>query len=359
MSIEARFELQRADFRLAVELNLPARGVCGVFGRSGCGKTTLLRAIAGLEPRVSGELRVNGEIWQDAGRFLPPHRRPVGYVFQEPSLFAHLNVRQNLEYGLRRLSAQRRRVSLQTAVELLDIAALLPRPVQGLSGGEQQRVAIARALAVSPSLLLLDEPLAALDETSKQAILPCLESMQRELDIPVLYVSHARNEIARLADQLLLLEQGRLDASGPVAELFARLDLSLAQAPDSAAVIEARMVERDEDYRVNLLEFSGGRFVVAGKALPMGETRRLQVLARDVSITLERQRQTSILNIFPARIEAMSDYGDAQMTLKLRLGNEGEGEALLSRITRKSAAELGLRPGLGVHAQIKSVAVVT
>ncbi len=355
MSIEARLQLKRGDFRLEVDLELPARGVSGIFGRSGCGKTSLLRAIAGLEPAVRGELRVNGETWQAAGVFLPPHRRAVGYVFQEPSLLAHLSVRGNLEYGLRRLRRAERRVALERAVDLLDIGPLLARRPQGLSGGEQQRVAIARALAVSPSLLLLDEPLASLDETGKQAILPCLEALHRELEIPVLYVSHARSEIARLADRLVLLEQGRVRACGPVAELFARLDLSLAREPDTAAVIEARVVGHDERYRVNFLEFSGGQFVVAGEPLPRGETRRLQMLARDVSITLERQQQTSILNIFPARIEEMAEHGSAQVTLKLMLGEV----PLLSRITRKSAAELGLRPGLRVYAQIKSVALIT
>ncbi len=355
MSIEARLQLKRGDFRLEVELELPARGVSGIFGRSGCGKTSLLRAIAGLEPTVVGELRVNGETWQAAGAFLPPHRRAVGYVFQEPSLFAHLSVRGNLEYGLKRLHRAQRRVALERAVELLGIESLLDRRPQGLSGGERQRVAIARALAVSPSLLLLDEPLASLDETGKQSILPCLEALHRELDIPVLYVSHARSEIARLADRLVLMEQGRVRACGPVAELFARLDLSLAREPDTAAVIEARVVAHDERYRVNFLEFPGGRFVVAGEPLPRGETRRLQVLARDVSITLERQQQTSILNIFPARIEEMAEHGSAQVTLKLMLGEV----PLLSRITRKSAAELGLRPGLRVYAQIKSVALIT
>jgi len=354
MSVEMDLCLSRGAFRLQVDARLPGQGVSAVFGPSGCGKTSLLRAIAGLEPAAQGDLRVNGELWQGAGRFLPPHRRAVGYVFQQPSLFDHLSVRGNLEYGLRRVPVVRRRVTLEQAVELLGIGQLLHRRAEDLSGGEQQRVAIARALAISPSLLLLDEPLAALDEPRKQAILPCLQDLHRELAIPVLYVSHARSELVRLADCLLLLDQGRVQALGPLDELFARLDLPLAQAPDSAAVIEARMVARDERYGLNRLQFSGGLLEVAGDALPVGEARRLQVLARDVSITLERPRQTSILNVFPALIEEQVGHGSAQVMLRLRLGDS----RLLSRVTRKSAETLGLQPGRRVYAQVKSVALV-
>jgi len=354
VSIEARLRLQRGGFRLEVDLRLPPTGVSGIFGPSGCGKTSLLRAIAGLEPASSGEVMVNGDYWQGPGRFLPPHRRPVGFVFQQAALFEHLSVRDNLLYGLRRLKPAQRRIEWQQAVEWLGIGHLLSRKPQGLSGGERQRVAIARALAVSPALLLMDEPLAALDRDSRRTILSRLEILHRELDIPVLYVSHARDEIARLSDHLLLMQAGRVEASGPVADLFARLDLSLAREPDSAVVIEARMEQRDEAYSLNYLAFAGGRLAVAGAALPIGEKRRLQVRARDVSITLQRQQGTSILNIFAARIEALREQGDAQLLLRLRIGDQ----PLLARVTRKSAAELGLEPGKKVYAQVKSVALV-
>ncbi|MDT8406877.1 MAG: molybdenum ABC transporter ATP-binding protein [Methylococcales bacterium] len=355
MTIEARFRIDRGDFRLDVKLSLPGSGVTAIFGPSGCGKTTLLRAIAGLEHTATGYLKVGEDVWQDSQRFLPPHRRPLGYVFQEPSLFAHLNVRGNLEYGRKRLKHQTLTVSLDRAVELLGIGQLLERRPHQLSGGEQQRVAIARALAVSPSLLLLDEPLASLDEARKQEILPYLEALHCELDIPLLYVSHSRQEVARLADHLLLLTAGRVQASGSVAELFSRLDLPLAQGEDSETVIEAVVSGRDETYHISHLDFPGGRFAVAGKIRPLGQPVRLQIMASDVSLTLEPQRKTSILNIFPAVIEQIAEAGTAQVMVQLSIGSV----RLLSRITRKSAVNLELKQGMLVHAQVKSVAVLT
>ena len=229
MSIEARFQSSLGDFRLDVQLDLPASGVTSVFGPSGCGKTTLLRAIAGLERHTGGFLKFGESVWQDGSRFLPPHHRPIGYVFQEASLFEHLDVRGNLEFGVKRTPAAERRVAMDRAIELLEITDLLDRRPETLSGGEKQRAAIARALAVSPRLLLLDEPLAAVDVTRKQEIIPYLESLHRELDIPVIHVSHLPDEVARLADHLVLMESGRVIASGAAHELFSRLDLSLAR----------------------------------------------------------------------------------------------------------------------------------
>ena len=199
--IDARFRLDWPGFSLDVDLALPGRGVTALFGHSGSGKTTLLRCIAGLERAAQGRLAVDGEVWQDAGSWLPPHQRPIGYVFQEASLFAHLTVLGNLRYGMKRISGAQR-VSLDHAIELLGIGHLLDRKPDRLSGGERQRVGIARALAVSPRLLLMDEPLAALDLKRKQEILPYLERLHDELSIPVLYVSHSPDEVARLADYL-------------------------------------------------------------------------------------------------------------------------------------------------------------
>ncbi len=354
MTVEGRFFLRRAGFSLDVDFHLPARGVTALFGPSGCGKTTLLRAIAGLEPQARGHLKVGHALWQDERVFLPPHRRSLGYVFQEPSLFSHLDVRGNIEYGLRRLPKDSRRPSLDRAVELLGLEGLLDRKPHHLSGGEQQRVAIARALAVNPALLLLDEPLAALDEARKAEILPWLESLHRELAIPVLYVSHARDEVARLADHLLLLEAGRLRASGPVDELFARLDLPLAHRPDAETIIETRVAGHDSEYELSWLDFSGGRFILARNHLPEGSRVRLQVKANDVSITLARQQGTSILNIFPAVVDALAEDDKAKVMVRLMLGEQ----PLLCRITRKSAADLALVPGKAVFAQVKSVALL-
>jgi molybdate transport system ATP-binding protein len=354
MSIEARFHVDRGDFTLDVDLKVPARGVTAIFGPSGCGKTTLLRAVAGLEHCQEGFLRLESDIWQGEQWFLPVHKRPLAYVFQEASLFAHLDVRRNLEYGLKRVQQAKRKVSLDRAIELLGIGQLLERKPDQLSGGERQRVAIARALAVSPRLLLMDEPLAALDQSRKQEVLPYLESLHQELEIPVLYVSHSTDEVARLADHLVLLEDGRVKASGAINEMLMRLDLPMAHGDDAESLIEAEVVEHDESYGLSYLHFSGGRFCVPQKDLIVGQKVRLRIAARDISLTLRQQEDTSILNIFPAVIDEVSAEGTAQVMVRLRVGET----ALLSRITRKSASLLDLQPGKPVYVQIKSVALL-
>lgn len=355
MTIEARFRLDRKDFTLDLNLSVPARGITALFGPSGCGKTTLLRAIAGLEYCAGGYLKVGDMIWQDGDLFVPAHRRSLGYVFQEASLFAHLTVQRNLEYGIKRVPESERRVSLGKAIELLGIGHLLDRKPDRLSGGERQRVAIARAVAVSPGILLMDEPLAALDLTRKQEILPYLESLHSELDIPVIYVSHSPDEVARLADQLVLIEAGSILAAGAISDMLTRLDLPLSQGADAEALIPATVAGHEKAYGLTYLDFPGGQFTVAHKELPLGHCVRLRVLARDVSITLEHQSNTSILNIFPATIEEVVPASSSQVTVRLNAG----GVPMLSRVTRKSTALLDLRPGKAVYAQAKSVALLS
>ncbi|MDE2310249.1 MAG: molybdenum ABC transporter ATP-binding protein, partial [Betaproteobacteria bacterium] len=221
--IAARFKLAYTAFVLDVDLELPARGITALFGPSGSGKTTLLRCIAGLERTTDGLLRVHDEVWQDGANFLPAHRRPLGYVFQEASLFPHLSVRRNLEYGMRRIPPVERKVQSEQVVELMGLSRLIERDPAHLSGGERQRVAIGRALLSSPRLLLMDEPLSALDVASRQEILPYLERLHGELEIPVIYVSHALDEVARLADHVVMLEQGCVIASGAPSEILTRL----------------------------------------------------------------------------------------------------------------------------------------
>ncbi len=354
MSIRARLRIRRGAFSLAAEFETPPRGVTGVFGPSGCGKTTLLRAIAGLETRTHGTLRVGDELWQDGRRSLPAHRRPVGMVFQEGNLFPDRSVRANVEYGWRRVPRGRRRIGPGEAADLLGLGGLLDRRPAGLSGGERQRVAIARALAVNPRLLLMDEPLSALDRGRRRELLPYLDRLHRELEMPILYVSHALDEIARLADHLVLLEAGRVLASGAPAELFARTDLPLAHDPDAESIVHTRVAGYQSRYGLLELEFAGGTFLVPGERHPEGSALRLRVLARDVSLTLSRARDTSILNIFPAQVEALEPEGRGHVTVVMRTG----GQPLLARITRRSAEALALAPGVEVHAQIKSVAVL-
>lgn len=352
--LTARFRHGYPAFSLDVDVRLPMRGVTALFGPSGSGKTTLLRLIAGLEKATVGQLTVGNAVWQDASTFMPPHERPLGYVFQDARLFPHLDVRRNLEYGLRRIPAAARQVSLDEVVELLGIGPLMQRKPERLSGGERQRVAIARALAVSPRLLLLDEPLAALDQARKQEVLPYLERLHDSLEIPVLYVSHAIDEVARLADHLLLLEAGQVVAAGAPAELMARIDLPLARGNEAGALIEATVSGHDENYQLTEVSFSGGRLSLARQAAAIGQRVRVRVLARDVSLTLAPQTGTSIINILPARVVSIASTSPGQSLIGLDLG----GTPMLARVTHKSIDALGLQPGLAVHAQIKGVAIL-
>ena len=354
MTIEARFRIQREGFTLDARFSAPGRGVTALFGPSGSGKTTLLRAIAGLEHPGGGYLRVGSEVWQDEARFVPPHQRAVGYVFQEASLFRHLTVRGNLEYGWKRVPATRRKISFEQALTLLDLEPLLSRHPQQLSGGERQRVAIARALLTSPRLILMDEPLAALDVPRKAQILPYFGRLQEDLEIPVFYVSHIPDEVARLADHMILLEEGEVRGVGPITDMLTRFDLPLAHDDDAGALIVARVAGYEERFHLALLDFAGGRLSLSHQALPLGHRVRVRVLARDVSLTLERQVGTSILNILPATIEKIVEEASAQVIVRLNAG----GVPLLARITRKSANALDLETGKMVYAQIKAVALL-
>ncbi|MDB5813027.1 MAG: modC1 [Rhodocyclales bacterium] len=363
----ARLSVRHADFALQLALDLPARGVTALFGRSGSGKTTALRAIAGLHRPSEAFISIGGEVWQDdaKGIFVPVHERALGYVFQEASLFPHLDVRANMAYGMRRVPHAQRRVSWDQAVELLGVASLLERRPDQLSGGERQRVAIARAVLTSPRLLLMDEPLAALDATSKEAILPYLERLHDELAIPVLYVSHAIDEVARLADQLVLLDTGCVTASGALQELLTRLDLQAVFNDDMGTVIDAIVIELDEAYGLSRVAFSGGSLLVGGVTRPLGAPVRARVLARDVSLAVDAPGISSILNVLEAVVLEISGEAGDKVSVRLRLdarkdeGATGEGTILISRITRRSRDLLALQIGQRVFAQVKSVALVT
>jgi molybdate transport system ATP-binding protein len=356
--IEARLRLQRPGFLLDVDLALPERGVSALFGPSGCGKTTVLRALAGLE-RAAGRVALGGEVWQDdaSGRFVPTHRRELGYVIQEAALFPHLDVRRNLEYGQRRVAPAARRIDLDQVVALLGIGPLLARRPGTLSGGERQRVAIARALATSPRLLLMDEPLAALDAARKAEILPYLERLHETLAIPVVYVSHAIDEVARLADHLVVMEAGRVTAAGPLAEAMARLELAGPLGDDAGVVLDARVAERDTRWQLARLEVETGACSLwaRDRGHALGSALRLRVLARDVSLTRAPQADSSIGNQLAASVEAIADDVHPALALvRVRVG----GVPLLARLSRRSAAALGLAPGLAVWAQVKTVALM-
>ena len=354
--LRAEFRLQRRGFELAASFDAPASGVTALFGPSGSGKTTLLRCIAGLEHAAQGRLEIDGECWQDAAQniFLPAHRRRIGYMFQDARLFPHLTVRGNLEYGLTRTPPDTRRIAFDQAVDWAGIGPLLERRTPDLSGGERSRVALARTLLTSPRLLLLDEPLAALDHAARAEILPYLERLNRELSIPMLYVSHTTDEVARLADYMVCLERGRVSATGPVQDVLTRLDLPLAHTDEAAAVLDATVAGLDREFHLAELHFAGGSLQVADAGLAPGMPVRVQILARDVSLSLDAPQHTSILNILPARVAEIAPDRPAQALIRLDIG----GTTLLARITRRSVAHLDLQPGHAVYAQVKSVALL-
>jgi molybdate transport system ATP-binding protein len=352
-----RLNLPRADFDLEVDFTVPARGISVLFGASGSGKTSILRCVAGLEHARNGRVTINGETWQDqnAGIFLPTWRRPVGYVFQEASLFQHLDVRANLEYGLRRTKAIRHVANLDAAIELLGIGDLLKRRPQQLSGGERQRVAIARALATQPQLLLLDEPLAALDHARRYEILPWLEKLRDELNTPMLYVTHSADELARLANHLVVLERGRVMAAGEVTDVLAAIETPVVLGEDAGALLEARIVERDSQWHLTRAAFDGGSLWLRDSGMAVGHKVRLRVLARDVSITIAEPQHTSIQNHFPCIIESIApDSHPSQSLLRVSCGPS----LLLARLTRRAVSALDLHPGRAAWVQVKSVALI-
>lgn len=356
--ILARFDVQRDGFAMQVRLELPGRGVTALFGHSGSGKTTLLRAIAGLDRYAQGYLKVCGQVWQDdaSGVFVPTHQRALGYVFQEASLFPHLSVRGNLDFARARARAPDGAQVMARALALLGIEHLVERPATALSGGERQRVAIARALLTKPRLLLMDEPLASLDKQRKEEVLPYLERIHAELDIPMLYVSHAMEEVARLADHVVLLDGGKVLASGAAADTLARIDLSLSLAEDAGSIVEGVVEGVDADYGLLRLRAAGGPMYVAHSALATGARLRLRILARDVSLALARQADVSILNHLQATVtgQAISSDG-AHVIVRLDAG----GTPLLARITRRSRDLLGLVDGMPVWAQVKAAALLS
>lgn len=345
--LHAQLRLPRKEFTLDVDQHLPIRGITVLFGASGSGKTTVLRCIAGLERASEGVVSFEGECWQDEKRriFVPAHRRACGYVFQEASLFPHLSVRRNLEYGEKRVPPSQRRLAFEQTVELLGIAPLLARRTENLSGGERQRVAIARALLASPRLLLMDEPLASLDASRKGEILYYIERLRDELHLPIVYVSHAIDEVVRLADHVIVLAQGSVATAGSVQDTIGR--------DQGGAVIEAIVAEQNLEWGLARLEFPGGLLFTSDiDALP-GERVRVRIAARDVALALSQPAYSSFLNVLSGTVTGVGSGEGASVDVHIDAG----GAALVARITRKSAATLGITPGKHVFALIKAVAV--
>ena len=342
-------------FALDAAFTAPGAGVIALFGPSGCGKTSVLRCVAGLRRIADGFCAIEGDIWQNAATFRPPHAREIGYVFQEANLFPHLNVRRNLLYGA--CGGSRGEVGFDETVALLGLDALLERAPRNLSGGERQRVAIGRALLSRPRLILMDEPFSALDRAAKDEILPLIQRLRERLSIPILYVSHDLSEVERLADHIVLMEQGRVRASGPLAAIQSDPALPLAAARDAAVSLAATVESYDEPY--GLLEVSalGGRFWLPAQPLPAGSALRLRIEAGAVSLAREPPQASTILNAAAARILSATPLGGAELIVALALGEEGAGARLLARVTRKSWDALALNVGALVHAQVKSVSL--
>lgn len=354
--IRATFGIDRGDFQLDVDLTLPSQGVTALFGHSGSGKTTVLRAIAGLEHAPGGYFALGDAVWQDdaKGIFIPTHQRALGYVFQEASLFEHLTVEGNLAFGRKRIPEPERRFKQSDVTELLGIGGLLNRRPASLSGGERQRVAIARALLTAPQLLLMDEPLAALDLKRKQEILPYLERLHDELSIPIIYVSHAPDEVARLADHLVLLDAGKVVASGLLTETLARADLPQTFADDAGVVIETVVAAHEAD-DLTQLDFAGGSIYVGRRPEAIGHRLRCRIHARDVSLALEKPLTSSILNVFQGNVTAIAPTDTpGHVLVQLNLGTT----PLLARITERSRKALNLQVGQQVWAQVKAVALL-
>ena len=342
MDVSARL----GDFDISAKLSCQTSGIVALFGRSGAGKTSLVNMIAGLTRPERGRIAVNGTVMFDSetGIDLPSEKRRLGYVFQEGRLFPHMSVRSNLTYGYKRAPHGERQIGIDQVVGLLGLESLLARRPNDLSGGEKQRVALGRALLANPRLLLMDEPLAALDQPRKDEVLPFIERLRDNLSVPIVYVSHSMAEIVRLADTLVLISDGQVEAIGTLEELTSRLDLRpLTGRYEAGAVVRARVE----------LSFAGGILRVPRVEVPLGTELRLRVRARDVALALERPHGLSILNILACRVQDIGSEDGAQVDLRLDAG----GAPIWARITRRSLREMHLAPGTPVFALVKAVAI--
>ncbi|MGO4892959.1 molybdenum ABC transporter ATP-binding protein [Flavobacterium sp. W21_SRS_FM6] len=361
-AINARFTVDfyngnAQGFALDVDMALPGSGIIALFGHSGSGKTTLLRCIAGLEYSQQGELTVNGEVWQHADAFIATHQRQLAYVFQEASLLPHLTVQANLHYAVKRASKLATE-NLTAIITLMGLRPLLRQFPDQLSGGEKQRVALARSLIIQPKLILMDEPLASLDTARKQEILPYLETLKTATHVPIIYVSHDINEVARLADYVVVLEHGKVAMQGPVGQVLPHISQLQGLAEEASVVLSAEVLARDTQWhllQVKLTNSPKSYLWLRDSGEEIGQTLRLRLLAKDLSIALDDHRDSSIANRIACNIIAtQSDPDDAMILVKLQIENC----SLLARITQRSFSQLKLCVGMQVWAQIKSVAII-
>ena len=355
--------LEKGSFSLKIHARVPQTGILGVWGESGSGKTTLLRCLAGLETQALGTIQIGEHLWLDSqtNRFTPPWQRDIGYVFQEASLFKHLRVLQNIEFGFKRVSppaSSRPKTSsvLRDAISLLGLEHLLDRYPHELSGGERQRVAIARALATQPSVLLLDEPMSALDQNKKGELYPWIEKLTRELRIPIVLVSHSIEEIARLTQHLLILQKGRLLAHGPTAEILSSIETPYDFGEHTSSILQGTVKEIDTSWGLARIEFDPHDLWIENRNFSIGQEVKVRILARDVSLSHSYPTETSIQNLMACTITGLRDIANAsQCLVQLQCGSQ----ILSAKITRRAYASLDLYIGCPIWAQIKSAAMLT
>lgn len=359
MGGEVRLSLARGEgFKLEVAFDLLPSGITVLFGPSGCGKTTVLRSVAGLENEAQGIVRIGDDLWLDTEKkvFVPTWKRPLGYVFQEASLFPHMTARENLEFGLKYGRASRGGGNrMEEAVELLGLSKLLDHRPAALSGGERQRVAIARALVLDPEILLMDEPLSALDWARRQEIMPWIERIRDELQIPVLYVTHSAEEVARLADMIVLMENGKIRKKGPASQLLCEITAPVEIESDRISFLHGKVAEIDGKYGLaRLVLVTGDDLWISSEGLSQGDEIRVKVFARDVALSLKAEHENSMQNAIACRVQAVTPESDpSQVLVDLACGSD----RLMARLTRRAADLLALAPGKEIWAQVKTAAL--
>ena len=351
--LKAAFKVDYPGFKLDIDLQLPASGITVVFGPSGSGKTTLLRCLAGLEK--SGKMELAGQVLQDENISIPVNLRAIGMVFQESRLFPHLKVRENLLYGYKRTPLNSRRLHLEDIGRVLSLEKLQERSIDKLSGGEKQRVALGRALLTSPKLLLMDEPLAALDAQRKTEIIPFIRKVEKELSIPIIYVTHSMSEVLQLVDTMVILKDGKVVKYGPVGKVFSDIQLRESIGDEhSGAVLDTKVLEHDTDYGITRLDFMGQELSVPIQDISPGQVLRVHIHSKDVSLaTQPPEGLTSVLNILKTKVRKIGENVGYSVDIELDAGRP-----LLATITRKSLSNLNLRPGQSVYAYIKAIRMV-
>jgi molybdate transport system ATP-binding protein len=353
MRLNGTLKLLKDNFELNTSFDFDLTGITALFGPSGCGKTTLLRCIAGLEAYSVGSIQISGDTWQDSTQnvFIQTHQRSVGFVFQKGALFDHLNVLKNLEFSYSR--TDQAQFKFDEVISLTGLGNLLDRDTVSLSGGERQRVALARTLLSSPQLLLLDEPMAALDDQSKGELFPYLEKINKQFNIPIIYVSHSIEEVARFSDTIALMSEGKITKTGKTSEVLTDYNLSNPNALKTISIFSGVVESIDEKYCLADIKCFGFKWVVTNKNLKCGESIKILVKAKDVSLTLNSSSDSSVLNILKVTVKTIKPIDSSHVLVELSLGTS----SLLSKVTKKSADHLKLRESQEIFAQVKSVSI--